>query len=72
MEETDSVTKLEWVTCTACGTTFQVAVPIETKRMRVSIGRPWNIITKYSFPVCCANPDCRIEFWVMTDVSAVI
>lgn len=66
MERPGSITKLEWVTCPSCASTFQIAVPSGAQHMRVSKSQTYS--ANYEFPIVCANADCQKEFWIETDL----
>ena len=67
-QQSGNLTKLEWVTCPHCSTTFQVAVPAKAADMRVWEKEPWTKYTIYSLSVCCIHPQCLKKFWVETDL----
>lgn len=68
LEQAGNITKLEWISCPDCSTTFQVAVPSITSDMRIRIKADYVDTRQYWLRVRCVNSTCKKMFFVETNL----
>ena len=67
-EKSGAITKLEWVTCPYDSATFQIAVPAQTREIRISRDTPFYQYSHYCLDISC--PQCKLKFWIETNLPA--